>query len=164
MKTAYLSLGSNLGDRLANLQAALHALQSPELSVVRVSSVYETEPRDVTAQPWFLNAVAEIETTLHPRILLSRTQRVERQLGRRRAVPRGPRLIDIDILLYERAVIESAELLVPHPRMAERRFVLEPLAELATRLRHPATGRTVGEMLAGTLEQAVRKTGFILNL
>lgn len=164
MKTAYLSLGSNLGDCAANLQAALDALGAAGIEVRRVSSVYQTEPRDVKAQPWFLNAVAEIKTALPPRVLLARTQRIERQLGRKRGIPRGPRLIDIDILLYGSFVIHAPELIIPHPRMAERRFVLEPLAEIAPGLPDPVTRRTVDQMLALTLDQAVRKTGLILNL
>lgn len=163
MKTAYLSLGSNLGDRLANLRAAIAALRSPELNVARLSSVYETEPQDLKAQPWFLNLVAEIETAVFPRALLGRMQRIELDLGRRRGVAKGPRPIDIDILLYGKFVIDMPGLTVPHPRLAERRFVLEPLAELAPELRHPVTRKQVREMLASTLHQSVRRTDLILN-
>ncbi len=109
-------------------------------------------------QPWFLNLVIEAETDLFPKQLLARTQQIERQLGRRRTRPKGPRTIDIDILLYGNALIGAEELVVPHPRLAERRFVLEPLAELAPDLRHPATRRTVLEMLSDTAGQRVRKT------
>lgn len=156
-KTVYLSLGSNLGDRERNLRNALGFLAEPPLRVLRTSSFYETEPLGVPGQRWFLNAVAEIETDFFPRQLLARLQRIEQQLGRRRLKPKGPRTIDIDILLYGGSVIDADELQVPHPRLAERRFVLEPLAELAPDLRHPVTRRTVAEMLQAVAGQQVRK-------
>jgi len=156
MKTAYLSLGSNLDDRQGNLRRALELLASPEIRIRRTSSLYETEPQDLRNQPWFLNLVVEIETTLFPIQLLSRTQKIERELGRQRAVPKGPRTIDIDIVLFGNFVIETPQLQVPHPRMPARRFVLEPLAELAPELRHPVTRRTIREMLTVTPGQAVK--------
>ena len=159
MKTAYLSLGSNVGDRERMLSDALRLIQGPDLRVLRVSSVYETEPMEVRDQPWFLNLVAEIETDLFPRQLLSRTQKVEKQLGRKRTVPKGPRAIDIDIVLYGSSVIDTPELTVPHPRMAERRFVLEPLAELAPGLRHPLLRRTISELLPGAPGRVRKKPG-----
>jgi 2-amino-4-hydroxy-6-hydroxymethyldihydropteridine diphosphokinase len=142
LKTVYLSLGSNLGDREGNLRAAIERLQP-----TRVSRIYETEPVDLRTQPYFLNLVAEIETPLMPMQLLAHTQRIERELGRVRTVPKGPRMLDIDILFYGSSVIHSAKLEVPHPRLHERRFVLAPLAELAPDLRHPVTHRKVSEML-----------------
>ena len=157
MKTAYLSLGSNLGDRRENLRQALALLEAPDLCVRRVSPVYETEPVDHAAQGWFLNLVAEIETTLFPMQLLARTGRVEQSLGRRRTVAKGPRTIDIDILLYGKATVRSASLEIPHPRMTERRFVLQPLADLAPELRHPVTRRTVREMLGAIEGQTARR-------
>ncbi len=157
MRTVYLSLGSNLGDREENLREALHRLEAGGVRVLRVSSIYETEPQDVRDQPWFLNIAAECETELLPGQLLARALKIEGDLGRKRARPKGPRTIDIDILLYGTAVVETSELQVPHPRMGERRFVLEPLAELAPDLRHPVTRRTVREMLADVARQRVRK-------
>ena len=158
-KTVYLSLGSNIGDRERNLRDAVGLLAEPQLRAVRVSSFYETEPLDVHDQPWFLNAVVEAETDLFPKQLLARVQRIEQRLGRRRLKPKGPRTIDIDILLYGGAVIDADELQVPHPRLAERRFVLEPLAELAPNLHHPVTGRSVAEMLVSVAKQQVRRVG-----
>jgi len=157
MKTVYLSLGSNLGDRQGNLEAALEKLAARDLLIERVSSVYETEPLDTTGQRWFLNLALEAATDLFPMQLLWRIAKVEQALGRVRTVPNGPRTIDIDILLYSRAVIHSPALEVPHPRLAQRRFVLAPLAELAPDLRHPVTRRTVREMLDRAPEQALRR-------
>jgi 2-amino-4-hydroxy-6-hydroxymethyldihydropteridine diphosphokinase len=157
MKTVYLSLGSNVGDREEMLRAALRLLESPGLHVVRVSPVYETEPQDFKKQPWFLNLVAEIQTGLFPMQLLTRVRRIERELGRKRTVDKGPRSIDIDILLYGESVIDSEDLVVPHPRMTERRFVLQPLADLAPDLRHPVLRRSVKELLAAVSGQAVRQ-------
>jgi 2-amino-4-hydroxy-6-hydroxymethyldihydropteridine diphosphokinase len=126
------------------------------LRLGRVSSIYETEPIGFAEQRWFLNLVAEAETDLFPMQLLVRTLKIERALGRVRTVKNGPRTIDIDILLYGKAVIHSAILDVPHPRIAERRFVLAPLAELAPELRHPVTHKSVREMLDAAPAQAVR--------
>ena len=156
METIYLSLGSNLGDREANLRAAIERLEAPDVRVVRTSPVYETEPVDYTGQRWFLNLAVEAETSLSPMELLARIGKIERALGRVRTVAKGPRTIDIDILLYGDAVVRSATLEIPHPRMAERRFVLAPLADLAPGLRHPVTHQTVREMLDTAPAQMVR--------
>ena len=157
MKTAFLALGSNVGDREANLREAVNRLDSDEIRVVRRSSLYETAPRELLDQPLFLNAVLQVETGLFPMQLLARVREIERQMGRRRITPKGPRNIDIDILFYGRAVIAAAELEVPHPRIAQRRFVLEPLAEIAPDFRHPLTGKTAHEMLAVLEPQGVRR-------
>lgn len=158
MTTAYLGLGANLGDRLANLRAGLDALAGPDLHLLRVSPVYETEPMDLRDQPWFLNLVAEIETVLSPRELLARTQQIERQLGRRHTVPKGPRTLDIDILFYGSITADEPGLTIPHPRLHQRRFVLAPLADLVPELLDPRTGRTVRALLAAaTPEQAARR-------
>ena len=156
LKTVYLALGSNLGDREANLRLAIRALARTSIEIVRASSIYETAPMLFEDQPWFLNQVVEAKTSLFPRQLLHCAQEVERQLGRKRTIANGPRIIDIDILLYGRTVMTSDELTLPHPRMAERRFVLEPLAELAPRLKHPVLKRSMSELLAGTKSQNVK--------
>jgi 2-amino-4-hydroxy-6-hydroxymethyldihydropteridine diphosphokinase len=157
MKLIYLSLGSNVGDRERHLREAVAQLAAPDLRVLRTSPVYETEPVDYINQGWFLNLVVEAETELMPLQLLNRTQKIERGLGRVRTIAKGPRTIDIDILLYGRAVIRGARLEVPHPRMAERRFVLAPLADLAPDLRHPATHASVREMLERAPRQEARR-------
>ena len=156
LKRAFLSLGSNVGDREANLLEAIKRLEATGIHILRRSSIYETEPQDLPDQPWFLNLVVEVETELFPRMLLARIQAIELRMGRRRAVPKGPRPIDIDILLFGNSVIKTRELQVPHPRMSQRRFVLEPLAELAPDLLHPVLGPSVSEMLSAIRGQAVK--------
>jgi len=162
VKTIYLSLGSNVGDREARLREAILRLDDDDVRVLRRSPVYETEPQDVKDQGWFLNAVIEAETELFPLQLLGRTQTIELQSGRQRTRVGGPRTLDIDILLYGNFAIRTARLEIPHPRMTARRFVLEPLAQLAPDLRHPATGRTMREILAEVRGQQVAPTGIIL--
>ncbi len=156
-KKVYLSLGSNLGQRERYLADAISLLQDSDSAVLRASSIYETEPRDLLHQPWFLNQVIEVDTRLFPRQLLSRIKKVEDQLGRKRKVDKGPRTIDIDILLFGRFVVDVPGLMVPHPRMSARRFVLEPLAELAPDLRHPVTHETVRDLLVRVSSQKLRK-------
>jgi 2-amino-4-hydroxy-6-hydroxymethyldihydropteridine diphosphokinase len=155
VKTVYLSLGSNLGNRQQNLQAAIVAMHGPDFEVRRISSLFETAAVDYLAQPDFLNCVVEADTKLLPMRLLLRVETVERQMGRKRRIPKGPRNIDIDILLHGRAVVQTNRLQIPHPRMDERRFVLEPLAELAPDLRHPVHRRTIRELLAAAPDQRV---------
>jgi 2-amino-4-hydroxy-6-hydroxymethyldihydropteridine diphosphokinase len=156
VKRVYFSLGSNVGEREAHLRSAIEQLESPALHVLRTSPIYETEPVEYTAQRWFLNVVVEAETDLFPLQLLTRTQKIERALGRVRTVSKGPRTIDIDILLHGNTVMHSAKLEIPHPRMAERRFVLAPLSDLAPDLRHPASRLTVRQMLDAAPPSAVR--------
>ncbi|HVH30254.1 MAG TPA: 2-amino-4-hydroxy-6-hydroxymethyldihydropteridine diphosphokinase [bacterium] len=155
--TAYLGLGSNQGDRAAMLREALTRLESSRRARVRKrSSLYETAPVGVTDQPWFLNLVAEVETDLLPLQLLDLVLTVERDLGRVRTQRWGPRPIDIDILLYADLAITTPTLVIPHPEMTRRRFVLEPLVEIAPDVRLP-TGQRVASLLDGVRDQAIRK-------
>jgi len=151
MKTAYLSLGSNLGDRAGQIAQALTLLEQAGIRILRRSALYATQPADLSPQPWFLNCLVEVETELLPLGLLHTLQRIERQLGRQRhpeAATPGPRTIDIDIIFFGNHIVRLPELTIPHPRLAERRFVLEPLRELAPDLRHPISRKTAAEMLA----------------
>jgi 2-amino-4-hydroxy-6-hydroxymethyldihydropteridine diphosphokinase len=141
----YLSLGSNLGDRTANLRRALAELE-PNARLLQLSSLYETEPVGVTDQPTFLNLAAEAETDLEPLELLRWIKEVESRVGRRQTYRWGPRVIDIDILLYEGRIVESRELTVPHRELPNRAFVLVPLAEIAPDLIHPALHETVSAL------------------
>jgi 2-amino-4-hydroxy-6-hydroxymethyldihydropteridine diphosphokinase len=156
-KNVYLSLGSNIGERTENLRKAIDRLRALG-EVQAVSSFYETEPVDMVAQPWFLNCTVLLSTQLMPKQLLARTRQIELDMGRRRTTAKGPRSIDIDILLFGRSVIDSADLVVPHPALHRRRFVLEPLAEIAPDVRHPVFKATVREMRdALPSGQAVRR-------
>jgi 2-amino-4-hydroxy-6-hydroxymethyldihydropteridine diphosphokinase len=144
-KLAYLSLGSNIGDREAQLRDALGRLGASG-RVVAVSSVYETEPVELTQQPWFLNCAVALETRQNPQGLMAAILKIEEEMGRRRVQKKGPRSIDIDILLFGDTIVESRELTVPHPAMHERRFVLEPLAEIAPEVVHPVLKKTIREL------------------
>lgn len=158
MPTIFLSLGSNIGDREKNLHTAVMALAEANVRVTRVSSFYETEPVDLREQPWFLNCAAQAETELPPLELLGALREIESHMGSRKLVPKGPRLIDLDILLYGEETIDTPELQVPHPRMLLRKFVLMPLAEIAPNLRHPSWGEIVSQVLDGLGDSsAVRK-------
>jgi 2-amino-4-hydroxy-6-hydroxymethyldihydropteridine diphosphokinase len=148
LNIAFLSLGSNLGDREALLNEALNRLETEGVHVVRRSSIHETEPQDYLDQPRFLNMAIEVETDLTPRELLAAIQKIETEMGRQRTIPKGPRTIDIDILFYANQVIATPALEIPHPRLTERNFVLDPLQEIAPDLRHPVTGKTVRELRA----------------
>jgi len=146
-KTVYLSLGSNLGDRVANLEAAMQRLQDLGAIVDR-SSLYETEPVETPEkQPWFLNCAVALETGLMPQQLLSRILAIEQEMGRKRLQPKGPRTVDIDIVLFGKSVVETASLTIPHTAMHQRRFVLEPLAEIAPDVWHPVYKKTARELL-----------------
>ena len=154
----YLALGSNLGDRLANLKAALAALP-PAVSVLAESPVYETPPWGYTDQPAFLNMTLKGETDLEPLSLLAHLKRLESELGRLPAVRWGPRRIDIDLLFYDDLVLHTDQLTLPHPRLHERAFVLVPLADLAPDLVHPVLAWTVRELLAGVDTTGVEPYG-----
>lgn len=159
-KTVYLSLGSNVGDRAANLNSAIERLKNLG-EVLAVSSFYETEPVEMANQPWFLNCAVALETEKMPKQLLSAVLGIERDLGRNRkkTPPKGPRTLDIDIILFGTAVIDMPGLRVPHPAMSERRFVLEPLAEIAPEVRHPVLKKTMRELrdARAAAKPAVRK-------
>jgi 2-amino-4-hydroxy-6-hydroxymethyldihydropteridine diphosphokinase len=154
--TAILGLGSNLGDRVRNLERALDHLKHG-VRLERLSSIYETEPVGDREQPWFLNMVCIGATLMKPDALLAYIHRVEDKLGRERGVKRsGPRTVDIDILAHDDLVIDQPDLKIPHPRLIERAFVLEPLAEIAPDWRHPAEGKTAAELLEGMRGEMVR--------
>ncbi|MGB0013985.1 MAG: 2-amino-4-hydroxy-6-hydroxymethyldihydropteridine diphosphokinase [Candidatus Sulfotelmatobacter sp.] len=142
---AYLSLGSNLGDRKGNLREAERRLGAIG-RIAAVSSFYETEPVEFTEQPWFLNCAVALETERTPQNLMTAILGIEKDMGRQRVQKKGPRVIDIDILLFGNAVLDSAEVTIPHPAMHERRFVLEPLAEIAPEARHPVLNKTIREL------------------
>ena len=142
----YLSLGSNLGDRQANLREAVGML-SEAGPLLALSPFYETQPVDVPDQPWFLNCIVATETNLSPRELLQLALRIESAMGRLRLRDKGPRKIDIDLLLFGDRVVDQPGLRIPHPAMHLRRFVLEPLAEIAPDARHPEFGKTALELL-----------------
>lgn len=148
----FLSLGSNVGERRATIEQALERLERSGISIVRRSSVYETEPTDFEQQRWFVNRVVEVRTGLMAEELLRACKRIEADLGRAPGVRFGPRSIDIDILLYGRETIDTKALVVPHPRMRQRRFVLVPLVEIAPMLTDPRDGARFGEVL-GRLDE-----------
>ncbi len=154
MTTAYLSLGSNIGDRAANIGRAVAALPAHGVRVIRQSRLYETEPVEMREQDWFLNGVVEVQTDLQPAELMASLLAIEQSMGRQRLVPKGPRIIDLDILLFDSAILKQPQLEIPHPRLAARRFVLVPFAEIAPNVMHPALGKTIRELLETTPDKS----------
>ena len=178
MRGIYLSLGSNIGDRARNIARALELLAARGVLVVKRSALYETEPVEMRAQEWFLNCVVEVEVEteplgreglggggalapqhltphyLPPQQLMQALLEIERSMGRERVTPKGPRIIDMDILLYGSEVVREAQLEIPHPRMAERRFVLVPFAEIAPEAVHPVLKKTIRELLSETRDRS----------
>lgn len=158
MTVTYLALGTNLGDRLANLRLALDALP-PQVRVVSCSHVYETPAWGYEDQPAFLNMALKCETELAPAALLAYVKQLEADLGRKPNFRWGPRLIDIDILLYDDLVLDTPKLSIPHAQLQERAFVLVPLADLAPELVHPRLGKTVRQLLAEVDVSGIRRFG-----
>jgi len=157
MNTVYLSLGSNSGDREENLSQVL-ALLSQEVKLEKASSIYETEPMGYKEQPLFLNLACQVATDLNPGELLELAKRIEKKLGRIPGFPDSPRPIDIDILFYDDKIVAMPDLIIPHPRIQERAFVLIPLSEIAPELIHSELGKTIGEMAAAVAgSEGVRK-------
>jgi len=159
-QVAYLSLGSNVADREKHLRDAIAQLGSAG-KVVAVSSFYETEPVELTSQDWFLNCAVALETAETPVQLIAATLNIEEKMGRKRVQKKGPRTIDIDIVLFGDSVVQTPELIIPHPKMHQRRFVLAPLAEIAPEARHPVLKRAVRELLealpAGQIVRRIRE-------
>jgi 2-amino-4-hydroxy-6-hydroxymethyldihydropteridine diphosphokinase len=157
--TAYVSLGSNLGDRAGNLLLGIRAMLDAGFQITRLSQIYETEPVETFAQPRFLNMVAElsVDALLNPEEIMERLLRVEHSLGRTRDLAKGPRTIDLDLLFYGDHVVDTERLTLPHPRLHERRFVLVPLAELCPNVQHPVFRRTISELLQETTDRSDAK-------
>ena len=150
----YLSLGSNLDDRAANLRRGIEALANANIHVKKISSFYETEPVDFLDQPWFLNCVVEAETELSPHELLRALRGFELSLGSKKEFAKGPRILDMDILLYGDKTIALPDLQIPHPRMLQRNFVLAPLFEIAPSLKHPNWKTNVAELFQASSDKS----------
>jgi len=147
----YIGLGSNLGNRLANIRKAIELMKQEGIEIVKESSIYETEPVGYKEQGWFLNSVVKARTQFSPEGLWKRLEKIEKVMGREREIKWGPRIIDLDILFYGNKVLNGKQLQIPHPELHKRRFVLLPLKEIAPELVHPVLNKTIGEIL-GELE------------
>ncbi len=155
MATVYLALGSNIGNREENLRRAVELLRETGITIKKLSSIYETEPVDYLDQNWFLNSALEAETYIAPLELLKAMRAIEMAMGSKKAFAKGPRLIDLDILLFGDQTIDIPELQVPHPRMLDRKFVMVPLVEIAPDLRHPSWHAIAREILADSADRSV---------
>lgn len=153
-KKAYIGIGSNIGNKIENCKKAIELFKkNPQIKVTKISDFYETEPVGYKEQEWFVNCAVEIETDLNPQELLLLCQTIESELGRERKIKYGPRIIDLDILLYNNDIIDKTELKIPHPEMHKRRFVLEPLSDIAPDAVHPALKKTIVELLESLTEK-----------
>ena len=155
MTTVYLALGTNVGDREKNLREAIRLISESGVHITKISGTYETEPVDYLDQPWFLNAVLEGQTELPAAQLLATLRNIEFQMGSKKPFAKGPRLIDLDILLYGDATIDTPDLQIPHPRMLQRNFVLVPLAEIVSNFRHPTWAATASQLLAQSGDSSI---------
>lgn len=151
----FLCLGSNLGDRRRNLQKARTVLEKRGIHVIQTSSVYETQPVDFSSQSWFLNQVVEVKSRWNPEELLALVQQIEKKLGRKPSIPKGPRLIDIDILMAEDKIVQTEKLQIPHPRLEKRNFVLGPFAEISPQTLHPEIKKTIRELADECADKAL---------
>ncbi len=151
----FLCLGSNAGNKARNLARALLLLEKEGLTRARASSLYETQPVDYPSKPWFYNQIVEVETDLSPFDLLAVIKKIEKKMGRKTAVPKGPRIMDIDIILAEETVIRTEELQIPHPRMERRNFVLAPLAEISAGTIHPLLQESVGNLWKKSSDRSI---------
>lgn len=155
MMTYFLCLGSNIGDRKKNLAQAISLMKKNAVQIIKRSAIYETSPIGIVEQPWFLNQVLQIQTVLEPRPLLLLLKKVEKKIGRTTGFPKGPRCIDIDILLAESRIVRSKVLIVPHPELANRNFVLLPLSEIAGDFRHPVLKETIEDLRRKSKDKSV---------
>ena len=151
----YISLGSNIGERKKNLDQALSLLEKNKVKIVKESSLYETSPVGTKEQPWFLNQVLEIQTELEPTAFLRMVQEIEKKIGRIHTVPKGPRCIDIDIILAENRIVRTLKLIIPHSEMTKRNFVLVPLKEIACEAVHPVLNKKIGDLLQKSKDESI---------